>query len=96
MNFLNSIIDVYESIGKVSEKITNIFKNIDSIIEYKIRKFKRVMAKMLIEFTFLALAFIFILAGITLFFSRFFSLDFVLVVMGIILLLIALIIKKEC
>jgi uncharacterized membrane protein len=94
MNFFNNLMDVYESISNVGEKITNMFKNIDSIIEHKIRKFKRVMAKMLIEFTFLALAFIFILAGITLFFSRFFSLDFVLVVMGIILLLIAIVIKK--
>ncbi|MFH1510544.1 MAG: hypothetical protein ABIF10_02545 [Candidatus Woesearchaeota archaeon] len=82
-----------ELIGRIEKLFSQITRNIEGFIDYEVQRLRKKLMKIALQGTILAAGIIFILAGAALFFSRFFSLDAVLIVGGLILLYIALLLN---
>ena len=73
--------------GRVEAKIDEVGRK----VEYKIERFKKKLLLYTLQLIFITLGILSLIAGALLFFGRFFSYDFIFLIMGAILLYIAMI-----
>ena len=86
--------DIIASIvGKAKIGVNQIKKLIENTLDQFVKKIRRYIRLVLLEVTFTVLAIIFLLIGGILFISRYFELDVLLLIAGLVCLVLALIFK---
>lgn len=92
MNILNAL-GLGQAMGGIEHTLRRIKINIEHIIEAKLRQLRRRMMRYAASAALLIIGLAFLAGGIVLFLSRYFALDLVLIIGGIIVLYIVVLLN---